>query len=126
VSQARATDSAGETREETKKPALGPVFFRRVTGYFLVSVVVVVVPVVVVVLDGALDASDGVVVVVEDGVVTTVVVVVLLAGAAAGASAGLISIFVVAGGVTSVLVQPITPMARRAARIYGDFIVRVP
>lgn len=116
---------------ETKKPTPGSAFFHPEISYFLVSVVVVVVEaggVVVVVVD------DGVVVVVEAGavsgaVVVVLVVVVLLAGGGVGASAGFTSTFVVVegAGVTSVFVQPITPKARRAAaRIYGDFIVRVP
>jgi hypothetical protein len=70
---------------------------------------------------------DGVVDVVEPGGVVTTVVL-LLAGGAVGASAGFTSTLVVdeGAGVTSVLVQPTTPKARRAARIYGDFIVRIP
>jgi hypothetical protein len=67
-----------------------------------------------------------VVVVVEvPGAVDVVVLLVVVLGA----SAGFTSTFVVVegAGVTSVFVQPITPKARRAAaRIYGDFIVRVP
>jgi len=117
----------------------GRLFFSSAeTGYFLVSVVVVVeVPGVVVVVDLVVSAVPGMAVVEPDGVVVVVllpgavvvvVLLVLLAGGAVGASAGFTStlVAVVGAGVTSVLVQPTTPKAMTAARIKGDFIVRVP
>jgi hypothetical protein len=108
---------------------------RAETGYFLVSVVVVVaLPV-----EGAVTVDLVVsVVLVPDGVVAVVVliavvvsvvgVVVVVVLLAVGAAAGVTSTLVVVegAGVTSVLVQPITPKAMSAARIKGDFIVRVP
>jgi len=76
--------------------------------YFFVCVVVVVLPdgvtVVAVVVSVPLEGA-GVTTVVE-GVVVVVAVVV---------SAGFTSTFVLGAGVTSVLVQPTTPKARRAA-----------
>jgi hypothetical protein len=89
--------------------------------------------VVVVVVVGAGATAGGVVVVVVlvaavASVGAVVVVVLLLAGAAVGASEGFTStlVVVVGAGVTSVLVQPAMPKATTAARIKGDFIVRVP
>ena len=74
----------------------------------LVSVVVVVLPdgvtVVAVVVSVPLEGA-GVTTVVEGAVVAVAVVV----------SAGFTSTFVLGAGVTSVLVQPTTPKARRAA-----------